>query len=140
MTVTVRKFVPRDFQSIWVYIKELNDKKIFTNKQRKFLSHISIYTHNLNVYKVILNADMRKKNGKRVGVDYSMMIYEKGKDTLLKYKDGLIKEEKIFKVRGETISFPLLKSELKGSEKGSKIFIYNVKKDDMNVYEGESTL
>ena len=80
--------------SVWSYIKELNDKKIFTNKQRKFLSHISIYTHDLNVYKVIVNADMKKKNGKRVGVDYSMLIYEKGKDTLLKYKDGLIKEEK----------------------------------------------
>ena len=126
--------------SIWSYIKELNDKKIFTNKQRKFLSHISIYTHDLNVYKVIVNADMKKKNGKRVGVDYSMLIYEKGKDTLLKYKDGLIKEEKIFKVRGETLTFPLLKKELEGSEKGSKIFIYDVKKDDMNVYDGELSL
>ena len=73
--------------SVWSYIKELNDKNIFTNKQRKFLSHISIYTLDLNVYKVIVNADMKKKNGKRVGVDYSMLIYEKGKDTLLKYKD-----------------------------------------------------
>ena len=126
--------------SIWSYIKELNDKKIFTNKQRKFLSHISIYTHDLNVYKVIVNADMKKKNGKRVGVDYSMLIYEKGKDTLLKYKDGLIKEEKIFKVRGETLTFPLLKKELEGREKGSKIFIYDVKKDDMNVYDGELSL
>ena len=126
--------------SVWSYIKELNDKKIFTNKQRKFLSHISIYTHDLNVYKVIVNADMKKKNGRRVGVDYSMLIYEKGKDTLLKYKDGLIKEEKIFKVRGETLTFPLLKKELEGSEKGSKIFIYDVKKDDMNVYDGELSL
>ena len=126
--------------SVWSYIKELNDKKIFTNKQRKFLSHISIYTHDLNVYKVIVNADMKKKNGKRVGVDYSMLIYEKGKDTLLKYKDGFIKEEKIFKVRGETLTFPLLKKELDGSEKGSKIFIYDVKKDDMNVYDGELSL
>ena len=126
--------------SIWSYIKELNDKKIFTNKQRKFLSHISIYTHDLNVYKVIVNADMKKKNGKRVGVDYSMLIYEKGKDTLLKYKDGLIKEEKIFKVRGETLTFPLLKKELEGSEKGSKIFIYDVKKDEVNVYDGELSL
>ena len=126
--------------SVWSYIKELNDKNIFTNKQRKFLSHISIYTHDLNVYKVIVNADMKKKNGKRVGVDYSMLIYEKGKDTLLKYKDGMIKEEKIFKVRGETLSFPLLKKELEGSEKGSKIFIYDVKKDEVNVYDGELTL
>ena len=126
--------------SVWSYIKELNDKNIFTNKQRKFLSHISIYTHDLNVYKVIVNADMKKKNGKRVCVDYSMLIYEKGKDTLLKYKDGLIKEEKIFKVRGETLTFPLLKKELEGSEKGSKIFIYDVKKDDMNVYDGELSL
>ena len=126
--------------SVWSYIKELNDKKIFTNKQRKFLSHISIYTHDLNVYKVIVNADMKKKNGKRVGVDYSMLIYEKGKDTLLKYKDGLIKEEKIFKVRGETLTFPLLKKELEGSEKGSKIFIYDVKKDEVNVYDGELSL
>ena len=126
--------------SVWSYIKELNDKKIFTNKQRKFLSHISIYTLDLNVYKVIVNADMKKKNGKRVGVDYSMLIYEKGKDTLLKYKDEMIKEEKIFKVRGETLTFPLLKKELEGSEKGSKIFIYDVKKDDMNVYDGELSL
>mgnify|MGYP006885736684 FL=1 len=126
--------------SVWSYIKELNDKKIFTNKQRKFLSHISIYTHDLNVYKVIVNADMKKKNGKRVGVDYSMLIYEKGKDTLLKYKDGLIKEEKIFKVRGETLTFPLLKKEVEGSEKGSKIFIYDVKKDEVNVYDGELSL
>ena len=126
--------------SVWSYRKDLKDKKIFTNKQRKFLSHISIYTHDLNVYKVILNADMKKKNGRRVGVDYSMLIYEKGKDTLLKYKDGMIKEEKIFKVRGETLTFPLLKKELEGSEKGSKIFIYDVKKDDVNVYEGEITL
>ena len=125
---------------VWSYIKELKDKKIFTNKQRKFLSHISIYTHDLNVYKVIVNADMKKKNGKRVGVDYSMLIYEKGKDTLMKYKDGLIKEEKIFKVRGETLTFPLLKKELEGSEKGNKIFIYDVKKDEMNVYDGELSL
>ena len=126
--------------SVWSYIKELKDKKIFTNKQRKFLSHISIYTHDLNVYKVIVNADIKKKNGKRVGVDYSMLIYEKGKDTLMKYKDGLIKEEKIFKVRGETLTFPLLKKELEGSEKGNKIFIYDVKKDEMNVYDGELSL
>ncbi len=126
--------------SVWSYIKELKDKKIFTKKQRKFLSHISIYTHDLNVYKVIVNADMKKKNGKRVGVDYSMLIYEKGKDTLMKYKDGLIKEEKIFKVRGETLTFPLLKKELEGSEKGNKIFIYDVKKDEMNVYDGELSL
>lgn len=126
--------------SVWSYIKELNDKKIFTNKQRKFLSHISIYTHDLNVYKVIVNADMKKKNGRRVGVDYSMLIYEKGKDTLLKYKDGFIKEEKIFKVRGETLTFPLLKKEVEGSEKGSKIFIYDVKKDEVNVYDGELSL
>ena len=126
--------------SVWSYIKELNDKNIFTNKQRKFLSHISIYTLDLNVYKVIVNADMKKKNGKRVGVDYSMLIYEKGKDTLLKYKDGMIKEEKIFKVRGETLSFPLLKKEVEGSEKGSKIFIYDVKKDEVNVYDGELSL
>ena len=126
--------------SVWSYIKELNDKNIFTNKQRKFLSHISIYILDLNVYKVIVNADMKKKNGKRVGVDYSMLIYEKGKDTLLKYKDGMIKEEKIFKVRGETLSFPLLKKEVEGSEKGSKIFIYDVKKDEVNVYDGELSL
>ena len=126
--------------SVWSYIKELNEKKIFTNKQRKFLSHISIYTLDLNVYKVIVNADMKKKNGKRVGIDYSMLIYEKGKDTLLKYKDGMIKEEKIFKVRGETLSFPLLKKEVEGSEKGSKIFIYDVKKDEVNVYDGELSL
>ena len=126
--------------SVWSYIKELNDKKIFTNKQRKFLSHISIYTHDLNVYKVIVNADMKKKNGRRVGVDYSMLIYEKGKDTLLKYKDEMIKEEKIFKVRGETLTFPLLKKEVEGSEKGSKIFIYDVKKDEVNVYDGELSL
>ena len=126
--------------SVWSYIKELNDKKIFTNKQRKFLSHISIYTHDLNVYKVIVNADMKKKNGKRFGVDYSMLIYEKGKDTLLKYKDEMIKEEKIFKVRGETLTFPLLKKEVEGSEKGSKIFIYDVKKDEVNVYDGELSL
>ena len=126
--------------SVWSYIKELNDKKIFTNKQRKFLSHISIYTHDLNVYKVIVNADMKKKNGRRVGVDYSMLIYEKGKDTLLKYKDEMIKEEKIFKLRGEKLTFPLLKKELDGSEKGSKIFIYDVKKDDMKVYDGEISL
>ena len=139
MSVSVRASA-QDQRSIWSYIKELNDKKIFTNKQRKFLSHISIYTHDLNVYKVIVNADMKKKNGKRVGVDYSMLIYEKGKDTLLKYKDEMIKEEKIFKVRGETLTFPLLKKELEGSEKGSKIFIYDVKKDDMNVYDGELSL
>ena len=69
-----------------------------------------------------------------------MLIYEKGKDTLLKYKDGLIKEEKIFKYRGETLTFPLLKKELEGSEKGSKIFIYDVKKDEVNVYDGELSL
>ena len=83
---------------------------------------------------------MKKKNGKRVGVDYSMLIYEKGKDTLLKYKDEMIKEEKIFKVRGETLTFPLLKKEVEGSEKGSKIFIYDVKKDEVNVYDGELSL
>ena len=52
----------------------------------------------------------------------------------------MIKEEKIFKVRGETLTFPLLKKEVEGSEKGSKIFIYDVKKDEVNVYDGELSL
>jgi ABC-type molybdate transport system substrate-binding protein len=102
---------------IWQYIKELKDTyKIFTNKQKKFLSHIAIYTKDLEVYKVIIWKDPRKKNGRRVGVVDDIKIYEKGKN--------------------KELLFPKLKKELEGSE-GYKIFMYDTKMDTVNCYEGE---
>ena len=102
---------------IWEFIKELKDTyKIFTNKQKKFLSHIAIYTKDLEVYKVIIWKDPRKKNGKRVGVVDDIKIYEKGKN--------------------KEIIYPKLKKELEGSE-GYKIFMYDTKMDTVNCYEGE---
>ena len=104
---------------IWDYIRELKDKyKIFTNKQKKFLSHIAIYTKDLEVYKVIIWKDPRKKNGKRVGVVDDIKIYEKGKNN--------------------EIIYPKLKKELEGSN-DYKIFIYDTKMDTVNCYEGEGT-
>jgi len=104
---------------IWEFIRELKDKyKIFTNKQKKFLSHIAIYTNDLEVYKVILWKDPRKKNGKRVGVVDDIKIYEKGKNN--------------------EIIYPKLKKELEGSN-DYKIFIYDTKMDTVKCYEGEGT-
>ena len=111
---------------IWEYIKELKDTyKIFTNKQKKFLSHIAIYTKDLEVYKVIIWKDPRKKNGKRVGVVDDIKIYEKGKNKA----HGA-------ETTGHEIIYPKLKKELEGSE-GYKIFMYDTKMDTVNCYEGE---
>lgn len=105
-------------RSVWDYLLELRQKKVYTNKQKKFLSHIAIYTNNLQVYKVIVFADPSKKNGKRYGVNQMITIHTP------EHND-------------KNISFPLLKNELAGSEDGLKLFIHNFRMDDMNVYKGE---
>ena len=104
---------------IWEYIKDLRDKyKVYTNKQKKFLSHINIYVHNLQVYKIAIWPDPNKKNGKRVGVDKSkIVVYDSRNDT--------------------NVGFVKLKKELDGSDVGYKMFIYNVKQDDVKCFEGE---
>ena len=123
---------------IWDYIRELKDKyKIFTNKQKKFLSHIAIYTKDLEVYKVIIWKDKRKKNGKRVGVVDDIKIYEKGKN---KAHGGTFGSGSFgsSETTGHEIIYPKLKKELEGSD-GYKIFIYDTKMDTVNCYEGEET-
>ena len=106
---------------IWDYVKELKKCHVFTNKQIKFLSHICIYVHELNVYKVIVFADTNKKNGKRYGVNEMITIHDKNKNP-------------------KNISFPKLKNELIGSEVGNKIFMYCPRTEVMNCFEGESSV
>ena len=107
--------------SAWEYIKILKKHHVFTNKQVKFLSHLCIYTHELNVYKVIVFADPNKKNGKRYGVNEMITIHDKNNNP-------------------KNISFPKLKKELIGSEVGNKIFMYYPKTEVLNCYEGEDTI
>jgi hypothetical protein len=119
--------------SVWEYIRELKDKyKVFTNKQRKYLSHICIYTHELQVYKVVVWADPNKdprmsnrkaKYRKRIGDIPSIAVYDKHGNA----------EQK----QGKVISLPKLKKELDGSEVGYKMFMYNIKMDTVKCYEGE---
>ena len=40
-------------------------------------------------------------------------------------------------VNDKNINFPLLKNELKGSDEGRKMFIYNFFKDDITCFDGE---
>lgn len=107
--------------SIWDYIKELKKRYICHHKQIKYLSHVCIYTHELNVYKVIVFADPNKKNGKRYGVNELIAIHDKNNNP-------------------KNITFPKLKKELIGSEVGNKIFMYYPKTEVLNCYEGESTI
>jgi hypothetical protein len=114
--------------SVWEYIRELKDKyKVFTNKQRKYLSHICIYTHELQVYKVVVWADPNKdprmsnrkaKYRKRIGDIPSIAVYNKHGNA-------------------KNISLPKLKKELDGSDVGYKMFMYNIKMDTVKCYEGE---
>ena len=104
---------------IWEYLFELRQKGIYKPKQRRVLTQIAIYTNELKVYKVAVFADERKKN-----------------------KWNKFKVKEICKTYTPThndknITFPLLKHELKGSESGYKMFIYNFDKDDITCFEGE---
>ena len=106
-------------QSIWDYLHYLKfDKRVWLNKQEKFLSHIAIYTNELNVYKVILFADPNKLNGKRVGVNKMITIYTHDYNP-------------------KNIIYPKLKNELDGSEKGTKIFMYTFRTADLSCFDGE---
>ena len=105
--------------SVFDYLTHLRQKRVYSNKQMKFLSHIVIYTNNLKVYKVIVFADTNKKNGRRYGVNEPIVIYTKN-------------------MNSKNIDFPQLKNELAGSEKDTKMFIYYFKTAEMNVYDGEN--
>ena len=106
-------------QSIWDYLHYLKFKKrVWTNKQEKFLSHIAIYTNELNTYKIALFADPSKKNGKRYGVNNMITIYT-------------------HQYNPKNIIFPKLKKDLDGSEVGTKIFMYTFRTADLIVVEGE---
>lgn len=107
--------------SAWDYIRELRIRGIFKNKQKKFLSHIAIYIHQLRVYKVAVFANPSRKNGKRYGVTDQVVIHTAANNP-------------------RNISFPLLKNEIAGSDVGNKIIIYDMLKNDLLVYEGEDTI
>ena len=103
--------------SIWEYILELRQKHVYRNNQIKFLSHLAIYTNNLEVYKVVVFADQNKKNGKRYGVNEMIKIHTPETN--------------------KNITYPVLKKEIDGSEKGRKIFIYYFGSNSLNCYDGE---
>ena len=107
--------------SAWEYIKILKKHHVFTNKQVKFLSHLCIYTHELNVYKVIVFANPNRKNGHRYGVNDMVVIHDKINNP-------------------KNIPFPKLKNELKGSEVGNKIFMYYPRTEVLNCFEGEDSI
>lgn len=102
--------------SIWDYLLYLKQNKIFTNRQIKFLSHIAIYTNQLEVYKIIVYPDPNKKNGRKYGVNPDLKIITPNESNII---------------------FPKLKKELEGSEIGFKIFIYYPKTEKLLCYEGE---
>ena len=97
---------------IWDYLLKLRQNHVYRNNQIKFLSHIAIYTDNLKVYKVAVFANSNKKNGKRYGVNEMVKIVE-------------------------VPDHVELKNEIPGSEIGTKIFIYNFKKDEVLCFGGE---
>lgn len=102
---------------IWEFIRDLKNKhRIYSNKQRKFISHIVVYVDELRVYKVIVFGDTRKKNRHKRGVD-DVKIYDKN---------------------NATFPMPTLKKEIDGSENGKKIFMYYPQTDIINCYEGEN--
>ena len=106
-------------QSVWEYLHELRLKRVYKPKQRPVLTQIVIYTNELKVYKVAVFADPYKK-----------------------HKWGKFNVKELCKVYTPTdndknISFPILKNELKGSEVGRKMFIYNFFKDDITCFDGE---
>ena len=116
--------------STWDYIKELRAKGVYKNKQKKFLSHIAIYVHQLQVYKVIvfanpdrINKPCYNKNSlrKRYCVTEQVVIHTSANNPC-------------------NISFPKLKKELDNSDIGYKMFIFDINKDNINVYEGEELL
>jgi hypothetical protein len=141
--------------SVWEYIRELKDKyKVFTNKQRKYLSHICIYTHELQVYKVVVWADPNKdprmsnrkaKYRKRIGDIPSIAVYARSAQASKEAYDKRGNAEQkqrptgssLKRGEGKVISFPKLKKELDGSDVGYKMFIYNIKQDTVKCYEGE---
>ena len=106
-------------QSVWEYLHELRLKRVYKPKQRPVLTQIVIYTNELKVYKVAVFADPYKK-----------------------HKWGKFNVKELCKVYTPTdndknISFPILKNELKGSDEGRKMFIYNFFKDDITCFDGE---
>lgn len=106
-------------QSVWEYLHELRLKKVYKPKQRPVLTQIVIYTNELKVYKVAVFADPYKK-----------------------HKWGKFNVKELCKVYTPTdndknINFPLLKNELKGSDEGRKMFIYNFFRDDITCFDGE---
>ena len=104
---------------IWEYLFELRQKGIYKPKQRRVLTQIAVYMNELKVYKVAVFADERKKNKwKKYNVNEICKIYTPTNND-------------------KNINFPLLNHELKGSEIGYKMFIYNFDKDTVNCYEGE---
>ena len=139
--------------SVWEYIRELKDKyKVFTNKQRKYLSHICIYTHELQVYKVVVWADPNKdprmsnrkaKYRKRIGDIPSIAVYARSAQAYTVHEvhpsalEAYDKRGNAEQKQGKVISFPKLKKELDGSDVGYKMFIYNIKQDTVKCYEGE---
>ena len=106
-------------QSVWEYLHELRLKKVYKPKQRPVLIQIVIYVNELKVYKVAVFADERKKHKwNKYNVKNSCEIYTP------EFND-------------KNINFPLLKNELKGSDEGYKMFIYNFFNDDITCFEGE---
>ena len=107
--------------SVWDYIRELRMKGVYKNKQRKFLSHIAIYVHDLEVYKVAVFANTARKNGKRYGVTDAVVLHTKANNK-------------------HNITFPTLKKEIDYTDKGNMIFIYDLLKDDVLAYTGEDVM
>ena len=106
-------------QSVWEYLHELRLKKVYKPKQRPVLIQIVIYVNELKVYKVAVFADERKKHKwNKYNVKNSCEIYTPESND-------------------KNINFPLLKNELRGSEIGHKMFIYNFDKDEIKCFDGE---
>lgn len=104
---------------IWEYLFELRQKGVYKPKQRRVLTQIAVYTNELKVYKVVVFADDRKKSKwSKYNVSDLCSTYTETNNS-------------------KNISFPLLKNELKGSEIGHKMFIYNFDKDEIKCFDGE---
>ena len=106
-------------QSVWEYLHDLRLKRVYKPKQRPVLTQIVIYTNELKVYKVAVFADPYKKHKwRKFNVAELCKVYTPTDND-------------------KNISFPILKNELKGSEVGRKMFIYNFFKDDITCFDGE---
>ena len=98
--------------NVYDLIKDIRNKGIYTVKQSMVVENIFIYVDNSEVYKVILHVDPAMlKKAKKIGLNNEYVIHN--------IKQNVQLEDKF--------------------KKGRFIILYDTRKDNADVYEGEVT-